>query len=372
MFDDSWDFYLSQINQCGGIDELEKQELLRNWGYLRAFLVEDWFKKEENKFHPLRHYFYNSAPWCLRWMGELGLAIESLKEKENFDGIRKRLLLSDAFEEAYYELRVGYSLLNSGVSFEFLKPSKIKKKKTSDIVVNMGDRKIFLEITKKNNPKDILNSSENFHKISWFLLSKGGQTYNDFGFYYDVLKPLSTPRTEQILKICEDLLEKAKKSGFEEYHIPNTIDLYIFKRENVDKVPKEKQVTRGMSPVFDELSRIRGTIKDKEVQLRTENPNVLLIFDSLLWPLEKDLFYSKLVDTLEETIYQFTNLSAAVIYIESYYFSEEESFIKEGGNYIAMHGNDKKLLRSKNKVIILNEFAKYSLLAHEIEILKSI
>ncbi|MCZ7384272.1 MAG: hypothetical protein O8C63_05925 [Candidatus Methanoperedens sp.] len=373
MSDDSWDFYLSQINLCEGIDELEKQELLRDWGYLIAFLGKDWFKTEENKFHPLRGYFGNVGLSGLRWIGELGLAIESLKEKENFDGIRERLLLIDAFEEAYYELRVGYSLLNLGVSFEFLKPSKIKKKKTSDIIVNMGDRKIFLEITKKNNPEDILNSSENFQKISWFLLSKGGQTYNDFGFYYDILKPLSTPRTEQILKICEDLLDKAKKSGFEEYHRPNTIDLYIFKRENVDKVPKEKQVMRGMSPIFDELSRIRGTIRDKEVQLRTETPNVLLIFDSLLWPLEKDLFYSKLVDTLEETVNQFTNLSAVVIYIETFYLLEkEESYINEGQNYIAIKGYDKKLFRSKNKVIILNEFAKYHLLSHEIEILKSI
>jgi hypothetical protein len=53
MDDESWDYFLSQINRCKDIDEIEKQELLRNWGYLRAFLDEDWFKKEENKSHPL-------------------------------------------------------------------------------------------------------------------------------------------------------------------------------------------------------------------------------------------------------------------------------------------------------------------------------
>jgi hypothetical protein len=249
----------------------------------------------------------------------------------------------------------------------------LKKKKKPDILMNIGDRELFLEITKKNNPDDHLNSSQNLQKISWFLLSKGSEIYNDFGFFCDILKPLSTPRAEQILKICENLLEKAKKSGYEEYHIPNIIDLYIFKKENVDKVPKEKRVTQGRTPDFDELSRIKGTIRDKEKQLRVENPAILLIFDSLLWPLEnKELFYSKLVNTLEETVSQFTNLSAVVIYIETYYYPNDDSFIINGRNYIGMQGIDKEFLRSKNKVILLNEFAKYPLSAQEIDILKSI
>lgn len=189
----------------------------------------------------------------------------------------KRLLSNDYFEEAYYGFRVGCSLFKLGITFEFLKPSK--KKKTPDIVMKLGDREIFLEVTKKNNPEDPLNSSQNFQKISWFFLSKDYTITNSFGFYFDILKPLSTPRTNQILKKCEDLLEKAKKSGFEEFHMPDIIDIYIFKKENVDKVPKEKRV---------------------------------------------------------------------------------------------MHGTDGKLLRSKNKVIILNEFAEHPLLPHEIEVLKNI
>ena len=92
----------------------------------------------------------------------------------------------------------------------------------------------------------------------------------------------------------------------------------------------------------------------------------------MLWPLEnKELFYSKLVDTLEETVYQFTNLSAVVIYIETYYMGDK-SFVKNGRNYIAVQEFDDELLRSKNKVIILNEFADNPLLPHEIEILKKI
>lgn len=82
---------------------------------------------------------------------------------------------------------------------------------------------------------------------------------------------------------------------------------------------------------------------------------------------------SSFVNNLEETVYQFTNLSAVIINIETYYLDEAEaSFVKEGRNYIAIQGFDKKLARSRNKVIILNEFADHPLLPHEIEILKSI
>lgn len=363
----SWDYYLSHIDQQDEIEETEKQELFQKWGYLREVLGETWFVKEESKLHPLHGYFYNAAPWCLRWIGELGESIKYLQEKENFDDILKRLISNYTFEEAYCELRVGYSLFKLGVPFEFLRP--LKKKKTPDIVMNIGERKIFVEITKKNSPEDPLHSSQNYNEISWFLLDK---IPSNFSYNFDILKPLSTPRTNQIIKICEDMIDKAKKSGFEEFHIPNIIDLYIYEREYIDRVPTEKQVMRGRTPDFDELSRIRGTIKTKEIQLRSEQPNVLLIFDSLLWPLEnKELFYSKLVDTLEETVYQFTNLSAVIIYIETY-FMDDEPIIKSERNYIAIQGYDEELLRSKNKVIIINEFAVHPLLQNEIEILKNI
>ncbi|KAB2948439.1 MAG: hypothetical protein MPEBLZ_01818 [Candidatus Methanoperedens nitroreducens] len=373
MFNENWDFFISIVTKQEDIDEIERNELLRNWGYLRKFLGEEWFKKEENKSHPLMDYFYNNAPWCLKWVGELGLAIESLNKKENFDQIKKRLFLSNDFEETYSELRIGYSLLNSGFSFEFLKPSKIKKKKTPDIVINMDNREIFLEITTKNNPEDPLKSLQNFQKISWFFLSKDYTITNNLLFYFDILRPLSTPRTHQIIKICGDLLEKAKKSGFEEYHEPNIIDIYICKNENVDKVPKEKRVMQGRTSEFDEFSRIKGTIKSKEAQLISENPNVLLIFDSFLWHLDnKELFYANFINSLEETVNQFTNISAVIIYIEKYYHPDIESSVIKGRNYLIIQEYDAKLLKLINKLIILNEFANHPLLPHEIEKLKQI
>ncbi|VVB59462.1 Uncharacterised protein [uncultured archaeon] len=367
---DSWDYFLSFIPQQEQIGEEEKQELLRNWGHLRKVFGEDWFKKEENRIHPLRFIFHNHAPWCLRTISELGIGIESLKKKENFGEILKRIITMntyEGFEGAYHEFWVGYDLFKLGVPFEYLKQHK--KQKTSDIIVNVGERKIFLEVTKKNNPDDPLNSYQNSQKISWFLWSKGALA-DDFVFYFTILKPLSTPRAEQILHICEEMLEKAKKSGFEEHHMSNVIDMYITKKENSDKVPKEKRIMQWKTPDFNELNRIKGTIKEKAAQLETGNPAILIIFDAHLWiQYSTDPLYSNLEEDLREYVNQYTNLSAVVIEIEMT-SGHEEPFIKEDERYIVVKGCDKDLLRSKNKIIILNEFADYPLSSEEKELLK--
>ena len=105
---DNWEHYLSFVVKETDINEKEKQEVLINWGHLRKILGEDWFEKEENKYHPLKQYFYNRAPWCIRTISELGLGIETLSKKENFDTLIERIRSPSFFEGAYYEFRVGY------------------------------------------------------------------------------------------------------------------------------------------------------------------------------------------------------------------------------------------------------------------------
>ncbi len=291
----------------------------------------------------------------------MGFGIKTLERKENFNDILKRLLSEVTFQSAYSEFRVGNSLIKAGVSFEFIKP---KNEKNPDIVIHLENRDIFLEVTTKDIPEDYMKASHNENKILGFLFSKM-ETVN---CYVDILKPLSTPRTEEIIKKCEELVIKAKESSFEELHIPKIIDVYIFKKENRGMVPKEKQVTRSKIPDFDELFRIKGTIKSKQSQLKAENPGILFIFDSNFWPENMEVFYSKLIDALEETVYEFTNLSAVIINIETY-LSDDTQFIKEDATHIIIDNN---LSRLGSKVIILNKYAKYPLSREEIEILKKI
>lgn len=368
---ETWDYYSSRINQRKEIDEIEKQELLRNWGYLRDVFGDDWFKKEES--HPLRWYLINQAPWCLRWVGELGFGIKCLNEKENFEDILNKLRLNTIdFEETYSEFRVGYSLFKLGISFEFLKPHK--KQKTPDMVMNVDNRKIFIEITTKRTPEAFLNSWWNFSKINdYFFMSKIIASSTDLEYYFDILTSLYPATVESIIELCDDLFEDVKKSGFEEFHIPGIIDIYILKKDNIERVPKEKRVIQSVTKEPDELYRIKDTISTKEVQLRAKNPNILIIFDRVLQPYKsKEFFDLENVKIIEKHINGFPNLGAVIIYVETYYSPDVESSVKEKENFIAVSEYDEKLLILKNKVIILNKSAEYPLSPHEIEILKSI
>lgn len=366
----NWDYLLSGIEDQDGIEDEERGGIINNWKQLIDNLEENWLKNENNDDHALRMYLFNRAPWSIRWVSELGFGISSLKSKENFGDIFKRLLLVGKFRGAYYELRVALSLLKSGVSFEFLKPSD---KKTPDIKIISDTRSMFIEITKKNEPENYTLASKNYNRILNFLFLKKALE-NNLDFFCDIQRHLSTPRSERIMKESEKLVELAKVSGLEHYH-DDEIDIYIFKKENRSHVPEEKQVIQGRMPNFDENLRIKTTLKKKIAQLENYNPGVLLIFDDLFWPSEDiELFYKNLVDELVVAVEEYPKLSALVVCIETYnaFDGGDDAFMRTGKNYIAIKGYDKNLLRSRNKVIILNEFADCPLLQNEIEILKTI
>lgn len=365
----NWDYLFSGIEDQDGIEDDEKGEIINNWKQLRDNLGEDWLKNEKNDEHPLKvYYLFNRAPWSIRWVSELGFGISSLKNKENFDDIFKRLRSVKEFRGAYYELRVALSLLKSDVPFEFLKQRM--KKKTPDIKIISDTRPMFIEVNQKNAPENYTLASKNYNTIVNFLSSKTSEKYLDF--CCDIQRFLSTPRSEKIKEESEKLVKLAKVSGLEHYH-DDKIDIYIFKKGKRNQVPKEKQIIQGRLPNFDEIFRIKTTLKKKVTQLEKYSPGVLLIFDDLIWPSEDiELFYKNLVDELVVTVEEYPKLSALVVYIETYNAFDDDAFMRTGKNYISIKGYDKNLLRSRNKVIILNEFADCPLLQNEIEILKTI
>ena len=376
----NWDYLFSGIEDQGGIAEEEKRGIINNWKPLRVKLGEDWLKDEENKWHPLiRTYLFNRAPWSIRWVSEFGFGIISLKDKENFGDIFNRLRSAKEFWGAYYELRIALSLLKSlksEITFEFLKQST--KNKTPDIKIISEIRPLFMEITKKHESADFTLAHTNFIAINEFLISKILSPNQDLDFFCDIQGQvrgpvLSDSDRKKIIKDCEKMLEKAKVSGFEQFHIPNKVDIYIFKKENKDLVPKVKQVIQSDMPESDEIVKIKRTIRDKAAKFEKYSPGVLLIFDSLLWELKyTESYYKNLADKLEEAVNKFQQISALVIYIETYYTPDEDTFVKTDGNCIATKESDREFLRSRNKVIILNEFADCPLLPTEIDILKAI
>ena len=343
----------------------EKRDLRKNCEYAIQQFGDNWIENEDSRKHPLWGFFGISTG--ISELGELGLALKCLQLKENFSELLDRLRSSDKFNGAHSEITIGYWLLKSGIPFEFLKPKK--KDKSPDIKIRSSERDLILEITAKDYPEDYLKTFQNNRKILVLL------HFNSSGLSAHLKnhRPLlSSYTTDEIIHTCEDLIEKAKISGFEELHIPKVIDLYIFSQENQERVPKKDRVFIFKLPKFDEYARIRGTIQQKVKQLNHDMPGVLLIFDRFFWPSRKiGHFTSKLRHELEEKIYENPNLSALVIIMQFADISEDyRNIVRENQSSISMKTYDPKTGISKYKVVVFNKYARFPLSDEEKGILK--
>jgi hypothetical protein len=354
------DTLLSLINSMDWLNPEEKKDLRKNCEYAIQQFGDNWIDNEDNRKHPL---------WGISALGELGSALISLQSEEHFSEILDRLRSADEFNGAYSEIVIGYWLQKSGTPFKFLKPKK--KGKSPDIEVNSSRFHFIIEITTKEYPEDYLKVFQNYRKISYLLMS------NSNGLSYSLKnhRPLiSSATTDEIIQSCEDLLEKAKNSGFEELHMSKIIDLYLFRQENYERVPKKYRGFHFKFPKFDEYARVRGTIKQKTRQLTHDLPGVLLIFDSLVFPSQNIGYYTlKLRHELEETIFEFPKLSALVIITQFGDTSGDyRNITKENDSSISIRTYDPKTGISKYKVVIFNKYARFPLSYEEKEILKKI
>jgi hypothetical protein len=258
--------------------------------------------------------------------------------------------------------------MKSEVSFDFL-PIK-KKGKTPDIVVKSSNRNLIVEVTTKDYSEDYWVAYQNDRKISMWEFSLP----REFGYYKKIHRPLlSSGTVEEILSKCEKLRVEVENTGYGEFHIPHTIDYYLFRWGNEERVPKKNRVNRGKYPVTDEYNRLRGTIKDKVKQLNSNSPSILVIIDPMFFPRKLRYFDKKMRLELEETVYRYPNLSAVMIIAQFADTAEDYSNqLIENDRSISMKTYDPKTLFSTYKIVILNKFAKFPLTVGEKGFIKKI
>lgn len=341
----------------------EKRKLRSNCEYAIRCFGKDWETREESRSHPLWSFFGYSIGILL--LGKFGEALQNLKKKENFHEIFKRLHHKDQFGGAFNEIMIGNNLLKAGIQFQFLKPDT---KKTPDIVLYYSGKEINLEITEKETSAEYKMASMNLHKIDTSLYSLPKNCF----FHYHIHKPLSNSRTEDILQKCQKMKHNVSKTGFEKYHKSGIIDLYIFKRENEQKVPIEHRTISAQLPRTDEIRRFKGKISDKSKQLCEEKAGILVVVDNDFWPGEDEKQSNlNLKNNLEEHICDHKNISAFVI-INNCVIADihHTEFLVEEEYFISMMTFNPKTLFTTNKIIIFNEYAKNPLSQEERELVK--
>jgi hypothetical protein len=107
-------------------------------------LGEDFLKKSSNSMIPS---LFNFASWSLLKNANFGQKLNLLKDRINFEDIKQRLLQDDFGNSfgAEAEIEVAGDFINKGLDVEFLKCEK--KKRTSDLRVNIDNKWIYFEIT---------------------------------------------------------------------------------------------------------------------------------------------------------------------------------------------------------------------------------
>lgn len=351
-FQDDWDTPLSLIHHHPFVSKERLEEIICNYRFLPDFLGMDWISDEKNKNHPLWIWFGNSVE-VLR-LSELGLSLQLLQNKTLFPDILSRLLSdTPSFEGAYYELITGYYLFKHGYAFEYVKEKK--RNRSSDIILQGPEREILVEITHKDYPDEFILYFNNNRRITIFLmLHLDGLIYN-----IDVLKPLSTPTTEQIINECKILIEQAKISGFEEYHEINVIDIYIYKLEFQEKVPIEKRKMQLKFPELDEIPRIKGTIKEKQKQIDLTKAGVIIIYDDICFcqtPFEDHNM--NLIFELDQVVYEYPNISALILISTEHPVSNDrDNYSKISSEFIIRNVYEIDMMRRRNILVIFNKYA---------------
>jgi hypothetical protein len=324
--------------------------------------------KDVKWVHPIWGYIGHTPGIAM--LGDLGEALQNLRNMKNFSTIVERLKHPDQFNGAFDELHTGNNLFKSGIPFTI--NSQSSSTKSPDFEVHFEGREINLEITEKEKSTEYIKAERNASKITNKLFD--GHASGKYSYAVTVNRPLSNNRTQETIEQLELLEKDVQESGFEEYHIPDFIDLYVFKPEFKDKVPVEKRQISYHLPQVDEISRFKLKIRKKSQQLDDKRPGVLLILDDFSWLIHPEQNIDlDLKLSLAEYICDFENISALII--QNNYFLSVDSqteFMTEEKNCFYKLTNHPKTHFTRQKLVFFNEFAKNPLLKNEIELLNII
>jgi HJR/Mrr/RecB family endonuclease len=199
----TWDRILSNVrsdleNQTE--TEIEIEEVLRGWKFLREFFRETG---PELLIKNLGQSIINSAPWARIYIGRIGNMIKVISQRPDFELIRNRLLESDQFASALFEVEVAYLLAQKGIEYEYISTSTSP---SADIEAIIGGKSVRIEIHRQTSSRNpyagaFEMSGMDFHNI----IHSSGISYAGTVFTY-----LSRNHWIEILKEMQKSIQLAK------------------------------------------------------------------------------------------------------------------------------------------------------------------
>ena len=317
----TWENLIQRIETIEDFSVLEKDRGKKSFEFLRKELGENFMRDACMNFHPFMQYIYNSAPWTQRWIIHFVEELDQVKGFDNFSSLKKRLVSVKGFPEAVGVLHMGYKFSKAGFAVSFDPKLEFgNKMKIPDIklVNNDTNEELFAEVSQ-------LIKSKVEHEASYTFFSIYDAIWPPIDLIHagQIHKTLSVNSLESVVRRVKETAQKAfQKKQFESLSIPGVLDLGIAPRGQENLLEEWSKVHglsigefRGPSYNLDEVKRIKFKINTEQLQLPKDHANIVVIVDDEWFFGESNVVKS--INELEEGIYDFGHIFAAVITGES-------------------------------------------------------
>jgi len=320
------DFYKlrADCETIDGLNDLQKEEARRAFQFLKEELGDHFLKSAYASKHPICFHISNRAPWTRVWITSLAKAIEQVKGKRNYTGLRARLLDATRFEEGRSVLTNACRFVRAGFDIAFDPPVKISGvTKRPDLSLSSREtrEKLLGEVSILRQSDYERRAFDVFRQITWsisaaFLESSGR-----------VMRVLSPKRLPSVMEEVQRAVGEAKETGrFRELHIDGVLDLGIAPRN--DKVMLEKWAdAKGYRPnevigpgtSIDEINRIKKKIAHEVKHFPENRANILLIpihfpiMPRQKTPCEPSWEMERIISELEEELHNYPHLLVLVL-----------------------------------------------------------
>ena len=287
--------------------------------------------------------------------------LASLEKCANFNELVRKLQRKEHCRSAYYELKLASRFLKEDCTVEFV-PEKGAEKKP-DVLVRKGNDILMIEVHALEQSKEEKETQSNQWTIIRTALGVPGVRIGG-----KIHKRLSAPVLEEICTSIRNKTTKADRfKGHERILIPRTVDIHLYSVDFERDVPAAYRRGRleGAIPKTTEPPRLKRSINSKVQQLPKNHAGLLFIVDNNLWDHAfKEGFADALVDELEQTVFEYPNLCAIVVYQSVWTGGPEIDRTEKGLGYcrrIMTTGKSDLLKAREDYLILLNKYSTWPL-----------
>lgn len=349
-----------QIGSCNGITELSNLQILNaieSLKFLKNYLGSDFPLNAARQDHGICEFFWNKAPWTRVWFIWLADCFKKLETADGFDKVKAKFLSSkrEDYNESISLLEFGYKFKKANFIVDFEQPvlNSSNREKRPDIRLTNQITKevIYVEVSRLTGG----NPLEGYHSVMHTITDNGFKHGKYLNFSGGLLKQLSKEHWQEIRDEIEEKSRwAAKEDAFTEVYKEGVIDLAIAPYKN--RILEEWCSSKGYplnafsAPSTDWLVKAKNKLKHKPTQASADSPNILIIKNED--PNFSDHDAASIIASLEEYIYKWPNLTAAVIV--GYSFGNWEKLVRSFGMDYHIRKTE-RYAWSSDSIIIFNK-----------------